>query len=168
MPSASGGAPLLEAKLMKRISTTHLLFLVIVSAVAIILNYNALRASDTLYNLIVVLPSGILVLGLAVAILIHTLLKGQEGATEPSAEEKSRQYKTLLGDIVLLALFAFFCAALTRVGFDVATFLFVWFGILLGGTKNWIIPPIYAAIFTFVLIKTFGELFPFPMPLMVF
>src|SRR5690625_4462874 len=108
MTPASGGAPLLEAKLMKRISTTHLLFLVIVSAVAIILNYNALRASDTLYNLIVVLPSGILVLGLAAAILIHTLLKGQERATEPSAEEKSKQYKTLLGDIVLLALFAVF------------------------------------------------------------
>lgn len=153
---------------MKRISSTQLLFLVIVSAVAIILNYNALRASPTLYNLIVVLPSGILVIGLALAILIHTLFRGQDTTAEESPQEKAKQRKTLLGDIVLLSLFAVFCAALTKVGFDVATFLFVWFGILLGGAKNWVVPPIYAAVFTFVLIKTFGQLFPFPMPLMVF
>lgn len=153
---------------MKRISSTHLIFLVFVSAVAVLLNYKALSASNTLYNLIVVLPSGILVLVLAVAILIHTLLTKKDDTAQVSQEEKAKQRKTLLGDLVLLLFFAVFCAALTRVGFDVATFLFVWFGVLLGGAKSWVVPPIYAAIFTFVLIKTFGELFPFPMPLMVF
>lgn len=149
---------------MRRISTTHLVFLVLVSAVAVILNANAIRASDTMYNLIVVVPSGILVLGLAIAIFLHTVVAKHD----PQAEDKAQAYKALLGDVVLLLLFAVFCVALTKVGFDVATFLFVWFGVLLGGSKNWFVPPIYAAIFTFVLIKSFGALFPFPMPMMVF
>lgn len=150
---------------MQRISTSHLVFLVLVSACAVFLNWSAVSASATLFNLIIIVPSGALVLGLAAFIL----LKSKDVSPEKTdAATKQEEKKAFLGDVLLLAVFAVFCLSLTTVGFDVATFLFVWLGIVLGGARNWVIPPIYSAIFTFALTKGFGSLFPFPMPLMVF
>lgn len=150
---------------MQRISTSHLVFLVLVSACAVFLNWSAISASATLFNLIIIVPSGALVLGLAAFILLKTK---DDSSKEMDIATKQKEKKALLGDILLLAVFAVFCLSLTTVGFDVATFLFVWLGIVLGGARNWVIPPIYSAIFTFALTKGFGSLFPFPMPLMVF
>ncbi|MEZ2721878.1 tripartite tricarboxylate transporter TctB family protein [Paenalcaligenes hominis] len=148
---------------MRRISTSHLIFLVLISVTALYLNWSAVRASATLFNLIIMVPSGILVLALAAFIFI----KSKEQSTDDENQKKSQQ-RALIGDLTLLALFAIFCFCLTTIGFDVATFLFVWFGILLGGEKNWVVPPLFSAIFTLALIKGFGALFPFPMPLLVF
>lgn len=150
---------------MRRISTSHLVFLVLVSASAVFLNWSAISASPTLFNLIIIAPSGVLVIALAAFLLI----KSNETQTqEESPDVKQAEKKALLGDITLLAVFAIFCLSLTTIGFDIATFLFVWLGIVLGGERNWFIPPIFSAIFTFTLAKGFGSLFPFPMPLMVF
>lgn len=151
---------------MRRISTTHLIFLVLVSACALFLNWSAISASSTLFNLIIIAPSGILVLAIAAYIFISTVKAPQNDPL--STEEKQKQHKALLGDLLLLAFFAVFCLSLTYIGFDVATFLFVWLGIVLGGERNWYAPPLFAAVFTFALIKGFGSLFPFPMPMMVF
>ncbi|GAA5088636.1 tripartite tricarboxylate transporter TctB family protein [Paenalcaligenes hermetiae] len=150
---------------MQRISTSHLVFLVLVSACAVYLNWSAISASATLFNLIIIVPSGALVLGLAAFILLNTK---DSTSADTDATSKQKQRKALLGDLLLLTVFAVFCLSLTTVGFDVATFLFVWLGVVLGGARNWIVPPIYSAVFTFALTKGFGSLFPFPMPLMVF
>lgn len=150
---------------MRRISTSHLVFLVLVSASAVFLNWSAISASPTLFNLIIIAPSGVLVIALAAFLFI----KSNETQTqEENSDVKQAEKKALLGDITLLAVFAIFCLSLTTIGFDIATFLFVWLGIMLGGERNWFIPPIFSAIFTFALAKGFGSLFPFPMPLMVF
>ena len=141
---------------MRRISFSHLVLLVIISAIAVFLNWSALKASTSLFNLIIIVPAGILALSFCLFILLSN-------KSEPSSDTK-----TLIGDIALLAIFAVFCISLTTVGFDVATFLFIWMAIILGGSRNWIIPPIYSAIFTLALVKGFGSLFPFPLPLMVF
>lgn len=151
---------------MRRISTSHLIFLVLISACAVFLNWSAITASPTLFNLIIIAPSGALVLILALYILYITIKTPTEVTSD--AATKLAAKKALIGDVILLATFAIFCLSLTTVGFDVATFLFVWLGIVLGGERNWFIPPIFAAIFTFALTKGFGSLFPFPMPLMVF
>ena len=66
-------------------------------------------------------------------------------------------------DLLLLAGFAVFCYALTHVGFDVATFAFVWAGVVMSGGKGLWQPPLFAALFTLLLVKTFGALFPYPM-----
>jgi len=148
---------------MRRLSTSHLIFLVLISGTALYLNWSAINASPTLFNLIIMVPSGILVLALAAFIFI----KSSDQTTDDENQKKS-QHRALVGDLALLGLFAVFCLSLTTIGFDVATFLFVWFGIMLGGEKNWIVPPLFSAVFTLALIKGFGALFPFPMPLLVF
>ncbi len=149
---------------MRRISTSHLVFLVLVSACAVFLNWSAVRASATLFNLIIIVPSGILVLALAAFIFFSAK---KSPALKDRTDSQKKDNRALIGDLLLLALFAVFCLSLTTVGFDVATFLFVWLGILLGGARSWLVPPIYSALFTFALTKGFGSLFPFPMPLMV-
>ncbi|MBL6431032.1 MAG: hypothetical protein HPM95_06635, partial [Alphaproteobacteria bacterium] len=68
-----------------------------------------------------------------------------------------------LGDLLLLAGFGVFCYALTHIGFDVATFVFVWAGIVMSGGRSLWVPPLYAAIFSLALVKGFGSLFPYPM-----
>lgn len=141
---------------MRRISFSHLTLLVIVSAIAVYLNWSAIKASTSLFNLIIVVPSGILVLGLALFVFLS------------NKSDVDSDVKALIGDVTLLAIFAIFCISLTTVGFDIATFLFVWLSIIIGGSKNWFVPPLYSAIFTFLLVKGFGSLFPFPLPLMVF
>lgn len=151
---------------MRRISTSHLIFLVLVSACAVFLNWSAVTASPTLFNLIIIAPSGVLVVALSLYILSSALKSTSKPKSNAATQLMER--KALLGDVVLLAVFAIFCLSLTTVGFDVATFLFVWLGIILGGERKWLAPPIFAAIFTFALTKGFGSLFPFPMPLMVF
>lgn len=151
---------------MRRISTTHIAFLVLVSACAVFLNWSAIKASTKLFNLIIIVPSGVLVIALAAYIFLSTYKTSS--ASDVSTATSSADKKALIGDITLLVVFAVFCLSITTIGFDVATFLFVWLGVVLGGERNWFIPPIYSVIFTFALTKGFGSLFPFPMPLMVF
>ena len=52
--------------------------------------------------------------------------------------------------------------------FDVATFVFVWAGVVMSGGRGLWQPPLYAAVFTVVLVKGFGSLFPYPMLTLVF
>lgn len=141
---------------MKRISIPHIFLLLLISIGTIALNISAIKASPSLFNLIIVAPIGFFTIGLIMYILLST------------QDRIDTDSKTLVGDLVLLGTFALFCIGLLFIGFDVATFLFVWVGILLGKPKNKIIPPIYAMVFTFILVKGFGSLFPFPIPLMVF
>ncbi|AVL71395.1 hypothetical protein CEQ07_08190 [Oligella urethralis] len=149
---------------MKRIFSTHAAFLVFVILCAIALNWSAIQSSATLYNLIVILPSGILVIVAALYLIFSQILCQSNVKEEVDEDKKS----SLLGDVILLVAFAIFCFCLVKVGFDIATFLFVWFGIIMGGERNWWRPPVFSALFTLFLIKGFGSLFPFPMPLLVF
>ncbi|WP_414833775.1 tripartite tricarboxylate transporter TctB family protein [Afifella sp. YEN Y35] len=145
-----------------RIAPTHLVFLILGSITAIYLNWSAISASTKLYNLIVVVPVGIALLVLAALILGKSLLRPHD----PEGLERTPLRETL-GDVVLLACFGVFCVALTKVGFDLATFFFVWIGVHLSGEKRFWAPPLYAAVFTALLVESFGSLFPFPMPLAV-
>lgn len=149
-------ASFIMVDVMKRISIPHIFLLLLISIGAIALNISAIKASPSLFNLIIVTPIGVLTIGLIIYIALST------------TDKIDTSSKVLIGDLVLLGIFALFCIGLLFIGFDVATFLFVWVGILLSKPKNKIIPPIYAAGFTFILVKGFGSLFPFPMPLMVF
>lgn len=151
-----------------RISLTHLAFLLAVCAAAIFLNWSAFSASDKLYNLIVVVPSGVLCVVLVLCIAISSLRQRSTPKAAMTASDAQAAKKATWGDLLLLGAFALFCLSLTTVGFDVATFVFVWVGIVMGGEKNKIAPPIFAFLFTLALIKGFGSLFPFPMPLLVF
>lgn len=139
-----------------RIAVSHLIFLAIVTTATLYISTSAVFASSTLYNLVVVAPVAVVLLFLVGLVIFQEMRK-------PLLNQEAPSRTSTIGDIILLACFSVFCIALTKIGFDVATFLFVWLGVVLGGERNWWLPPIFAAVFTVVLVKGFGSLFPFPM-----
>lgn len=144
----------------RRLSLTHAVFLALVAVITCYITWSAVSASTRLYNLIVVVP----VAGIIGVLLVAVLWQALRG-TAPDGDMPDG--RATLGDIVLLVGFGVFCLALTQVGFDVATFLFVWAGVAFGGERRLWLPPLFAAVFTLILVKFFGNLFPFPMPLLV-
>lgn len=141
--------------MIRKFSTTHAAFLGIIVAISSFITWSAVSASASLHNLVVLVPVACAILILSVAIVISAL-------RQPFATETEDQ-SSVWGDIVLLAGFALFCFALSHIGFDVATFLFVWGGVVMSGSTGRWQPPVFAAIFTVFLVKGFGALFPYPM-----
>jgi hypothetical protein len=148
------------------LSLSHLAFLILIAAAAVFLNWSAISASTRLYNLVVVVPVGIALMVLVIGIIIKNLRCTDKAPAKDPVEQRADRRTTMI-DLVLLGLFAALCFGLTTVGFDIATFLFVWVGIVIGGEQRWWLPPLYAALFTLLLVEGFGSLFPFPMPLLV-
>lgn len=144
-----------------RLTATHVTFLALVALVTCYVAASAISASGKMFNLIIVAPVGVIIGVLVVTVLVSALIGRAADAEMPSRA-------STWGDVLLLACFAIFCVALTKIGFDVATFIFVWVGIVLGGERRLWRPPLFSAVFTVVLVKFFGALFPFPMPLLVF
>ena len=140
------------------LSLSHLAFLILIAAAAVFLNWSAISASTKLYNLVVVVPVGIALMVLVIGIIIKNLRCTDKAPAKDPVEQRADRRTTMI-DLVLLGL--------TTVGFDIATFLFVWVGIVIGGEQRWWLPPLYAALFTLLLVEGFGSLFPFPMPLLV-
>lgn len=141
-----------------RFSATHAFLLGLILSVTGFITWSATQASTTLNNLVVVAPAAVIIGLLAAGIIVATFLKS---TSEPLEESQGKQ--SIWGDVLLLVGFAVFCFALTKVGFDVATFIFVWVGVLMCGSKGKWQPPLYALMFTLVLVKGFGSLFPYPM-----
>lgn len=138
-----------------RLTATHAALLGIIIAISGFITWSALSASVKLNNLVVVAPVATALAALTVAIIVTTLRK-------PAPKDAEAQ-SPVWGDLVLLTGFAIFCFALTKIGFDVATFLFVWVGVVMSGGKGIWQPPLFAAIFTLLLVEGFGSLFPYPM-----
>ncbi|WP_428698266.1 hypothetical protein [Stappia sp.] len=141
-----------------RFPATHAALLGIVLAISGFILWSAVSASTSLNNLVVVAPVAA-VLGVLLPVILASALR------KPAREDVG---SGAWGDLLLLAGFSAFCLALTHVGFDVATFVFVWAGVVMSGGRGLWQPPLYAAVFTVVLVKGFGSLFPYPMLTLVF
>lgn len=136
-----------------RFPATHAALLGIVLAISGFILWSAVSASSSLNNLVVAVPVAA-VLGILVLLVIaDTIHKPMDESAKTG----------VWGDLLLLAGFAAFCFALTHIGFDVATFVFVWAGVVMSGGRGLWQPPLYAALFTVLLVKGFGSLFPYPM-----
>lgn len=143
-----------------RLSVTHATLLLLVAVVTTYVTWSSISASTRLYNLIIVVPIAVMIAILVLAVLWQAL-----AGSVPDGEMPGRA--ATLGDIAMLVAFSVFCYGLTKIGFDIATFLFVWAGVAFGGERRLWLPPLYAAVFTVILVQFFGTLFPFPMPLLV-
>ncbi|MFV0334822.1 MAG: tripartite tricarboxylate transporter TctB family protein [Tropicimonas sp.] len=139
-----------------RFPATHAILLGLILAVSGFITWSAVSASTRLGNLVVVVPAAVMLLLLAILVVASALRR-------PAPESGEDEEASLWSDLLLLAGFAVFCYALTHIGFDVATFLFVWAGVVMSGGKGWWRPPCFAALFTVLLVKAFGSLFPYPM-----
>lgn len=143
-----------------RLSLSHAVLLACIAVISCYITWSSIAASTRLYNLIVVVPVAVII-----AVLLITLVWQTLSGAVPDTNLPDR--KSTIGDIVMLVAFGVFCFGLTQFGFDVATFIFVWAGVAFGGERRLWLPPLYAAVFTVVMVKFFGTLFPFPMPLLV-
>ncbi|AJE48428.1 tripartite tricarboxylate transporter TctB family protein [Celeribacter indicus] len=139
----------------RKFSASHAVLLGLMLSIAGFITWSAVSASSRLNNLIVVVPVAIAMAVLTLVIVIAAFRRPAAEATEDTGSVR--------GDLMLLAGFAVFCLALTGIGFDVATFLFIWGGVVMSGGKGWWQPPLFAALFTILLVKGFGSLFPYPM-----
>lgn len=136
-----------------RFPATHAALLSIILAIAGFITWSAVSASASLHNLVVVGPAAAVLALLSVVVVVKALFgAAPEDATAP-----------VWGDLLLLVGFAAFCFALTRIGFDIATFVFIWAGVVMSGGRGWWQPPLFAMLFTLLLVKGFGSLFPYPM-----
>lgn len=142
-----------------KFQATHAALIGIILAVSAYITQSAVRARASMDNLIVVAPVAALIALICIVLIVAPLLK----ARDPEAKAKPAPDTAIWGDILLLAGFAAFCYALTHIGFDLATFLFVWGGVVMSGGRGWWQPPVFAAIFTALLVYGFGSLFPYPM-----
>ncbi|MBL3569996.1 hypothetical protein DSD19_07105 [Rhodovulum sp. BSW8] len=145
--------------MIRRFAPTHAITLGLVLCVTGYITWSAVSASSTLNNLVVVAPVAVLLVVLCLIIVATALLR-----PEPDPQEA---HYSAWGDLALLAGFAVFCFGLTTVGFDVATFLFVWAGVVVSGGQGKWQPPLYAALFTVLMVEGFGALFPYPMTTLV-
>jgi len=153
-----------------RLPATHAVLIGLIMGATGFVLWSSTQASTKLQNLVVLVPVSVVLVLACVAILAVSLRHrpGQSHVSEQSElEEPSAEEASIWGDIILLAGFGLFCVLLTRIGFDLATFLFVWAGVVLSGGKGLWQPPLFAAIFTVVLVYGLGSLFPYPMETMV-
>lgn len=146
-----------------KFQATHAALIGIILAISAFITQSAVRARANMDNLIVVAPVAAVIALICILLIATPLLKARDTEAEADAAPDS----AIWGDILLLAGFALFCYALTHIGFDLATFLFVWGGVVMSGGKGWWQPPLFAAVFTALLVYGFGSLFPYPMMTLV-
>lgn len=146
--------------MLGKFPATHAALLGFILAVSAFITWSAVSASSSLNNLVVIAPVAAVIALLLVVLVVKAI-------REANASSETSEQSGLWGDLFLLSGFALFCFALTKLGFDVATFLFVWGGIALSGEKSLWKPPLFSALFTIFLVKGFGSLFPYPMLTMV-
>jgi len=108
---------------MSRFSGTHgkrliadLVVLVILAIMATLYCYDAISASTHVYNLIMVLPLTVLVLGLCLAQFVVTFR-----SVEPAAEPAEK----VLDVLPVMMLFTTYVVSLYWLGFDIGTLLFM-------------------------------------------
>ncbi|WP_323037034.1 tripartite tricarboxylate transporter TctB family protein [Pararhodobacter sp.] len=147
------------------LAPTHAVLMALVLAASGFIVWSATSASTRLTNLIVVVPVGA-VLVLAMATILFSAWRKPTHAKRASSADIGAA-TPIWGDVILLAGFAVFCLAMTRVGFDIATFFFVWAGVTMSGGKGLWQPPLFALIFTLLITYGFGSLFPYPLPTLV-
>lgn len=150
----------------------HLAFICFVALVTGIYVADVLSVSTSTNNIILVVPLGILLLGLAAALVIGTA-RGILAAAAPDAPpEPPRQPepgetiqtgRDLVRALILLAGLGVYVLIYGLIGLDVATFLFVLGALLLLEVRGWFFVPAFAAIFTVIVVGGADLLLHYPM-----
>ena len=129
--------------------------LLVLAGASAIYCYDAIRASTHVYNLILVLPLTVLVLGLCIAQFVTAVRSG-----EPEADRADS-----FGDVwPVMLLFTLYILSLNWLGFDVGTCLFIGAFLYMQGERRWLWLVAYAVAFAFVVTYFFQQMLPYPMP----
>ncbi len=132
----------------------HLLLLAVIAGIVLVYWLDARGTSLKLSNLLLVQPASILALGLVLAAV------PQAFRSRP-IEEGGPAQEGGIGRIVALAgAFGAMTLMLERIGFDVATFLFMVVALGLRGERRWWVLVLFSAVFTALIIYGYGALVP--------
>ncbi len=120
---------------------------------------DAVRASPSIENLMLIAPVAVLALGLCLLLAATTVVGRHRADTilPPSLRDERRT-------LTFIALFAAYVGGLAYVAFDLSTFLFVAISLLLLGERNRLLAVGYAAVFAWLTTLALREMLPFPFP----
>lgn len=147
-----------------KVAWGHLALLSVIVVTTIAYLFDARGVSTRTTNLLLVQPLAILCVVLA-AIVLRGVVAPKEIEADTSAPTETRM--DLARCVALIAALGFLAFTLERIGFDVATFLFMAFSMAVCGERRWWVNLGFSAIFTVLLIYGYGTITPFPFPLTV-
>ncbi|MFN4088256.1 MAG: hypothetical protein ACK4QW_04335 [Alphaproteobacteria bacterium] len=139
----------------------HLVMLAVIAGWVTWFLRDAVRASPSIENLMLIGPAAALALGLCLLLAVQSVIgpRFAPGETPPAAIQ-SREGRTL----TFIALFAAYIGGLAYVAFDLSTFAFVLVSLLLLGERNRLLAVGYSAVFTLFVTAALKEMVPFPFP----
>jgi len=144
----------------------HLALLAAIVGVVVAYLLDARATSLRTNNLLLVQPVAILALVLA-ALVLPQIVRRLPADEAPDAGARRRARAELLRIGLLAIAFGGFVFSLERIGFDVATFVFVALGLWICGERRPWVVGLYAAVFTASIIFGYQQLVPYPFPLSV-
>ena len=150
----------------RQIEWGHVALVALMVAAAAAYLIDARSVSTNTGNLALVQPAAIMVFVLA-AVVLSQAAPPVAPEEAPDLEARAR-VRTELWRVALLATaFGAFVLSLERLGFDLATFLFVAVGLFLCGERRWWVILLYAALFTLLVVTGYQQLVPYPFPMSV-
>lgn len=122
------------------------------------------KASATVENLLLILPAGVLVLGLSLWILVSSF-RSADVDSKPEKKEKKKEEKevSVVGAMIILA---GYILSMDWIGFDLATFLFIGTLMFLQGERRIAWLTGFSFIFAFLVSIFFEYMIPYPMPML--
>lgn len=145
----------------------HLALLAVIAGLVLFYLLDARSVSSSINNLILVQPAAIIALILVLVVLPQCFRRPEEADPEGTLPPK-RETGTELAKIgVLTGAFIALAFLMERIGFDIATFVFLVVAIYICGERNWFANLAFSAAFTMVLIFGYGAIIPFPFPLTI-
>lgn len=139
----------------------HLALLAVIAGVVLYYLFDARSVSLRANNLLLVQPGAIIAM-ILVALVVPQCFRRVDA---DAPEARPTDFSDLGRVAALAAAFGAFVFSLERLGFDVATFLFMVVALFLCGERRWWVILPFSAIFTVGLIYGYGYLIPFPFPL---
>lgn len=128
--------------------------------------FDSYKASSSTQNLLLILPSAVVVILLCLWVAFRTLFdlrKKQE--TEP--EEKEPKPEKKVSVLAAMALLAGYVLIMDWIGFDVATFLFIAALMFLQGERRIAWLGGFSFGFAFLVSLFFEYMIPYPMPMLI-
>ena len=132
--------------------------LVILAALVVLYCVDSVQASRSIYNLIFVLPVGILVL---------LLCAGQFVMGVRTLREEGEQPEPITDVLPVILLFAGYVLSLHWLGFDVGTIVFIGSFLWLHGERRLPWLAAYAINFGILVALFFSMMLPYPMPMLI-
>ncbi|HEY9055513.1 MAG TPA: tripartite tricarboxylate transporter TctB family protein [Aurantimonas sp.] len=157
----------------------HLGFLAFIGGVVLTYLFDARAVSLKINNLLLVQPAAIIALVLIACVLPQCFKRRSLDDGRMTSDARARendpaidpdaagQRRGLIKVAALAALLGIFTYFLEAIGFDVATFLFMAFGLVLCGERKWWVVLLFSAAFTLFVVYGYSTLVPYPFPMRI-